>query len=70
MWNIKVIASAEGEENIKQYLYMRWLVNGEIACMEIDVSKEVETMTLLIKSENEELAGFVSKYIEGFMKLN
>lgn len=38
--------------------------------MELDVNKEVETMTLLIKCENEEFAGFVSKYIEDFLVLN
>ena len=41
MWNIKVIASADEEENIKQFLYMRLLQGGEIACLELDVNKEV-----------------------------
>ena len=61
IWNISVMASAESEENIKLYLYM--MVKNEIACMEFEVNKEVETMTLMVKSENEEFAGFVSKYV-------
>ena len=32
--------------------------------------KEVETLTLVVKCENEELAGFVCKYVEDFIKLN
>ena len=61
IWNISVTASAESEENIKLYLYM--MVKNEVACMEFEVNKEVETLTLMVKSENEEFAGFVSKYV-------
>ena len=56
------MASAESEDNIKLYLYLM-IKNGEVACMEFEVNKEVETMTLMVKSENEEFAGFVSKYV-------
>ena len=34
------------------------------------MNKEVETITLVVKSEDEELAGFLSKYVEDFLKLN
>lgn len=44
-----MIASAEDEENIKQFLYLK-LQNGDLACLELEVNKEVETLTLLIKS--------------------
>jgi len=30
----------------------------------------VGTITLMTKCENEELAGFVSKYVEEFLKIN
>ena len=46
------------------------MVKTEIACMEFEVNKQVETLTLMVKSENEEFAGFVSKYVEDFLKLN
>lgn len=32
--------------------------------------KVAETMTLMVKSEDEELSGFISKYVEEFLKLN
>lgn len=69
LWNVSVIASMETEESIKQYLYFR-LSRGDKACMELTITKEVETLALVVKTENDELAGFVSKYVEDFMKLN
>lgn len=51
MWSVKVIASADTEESIKQFLYIR-LLSGDLACLELEVNKEIETLTLLIKSEN------------------
>lgn len=38
--------------------------------MECCFSKAADTMTLMIKSDDEELAGFVSRYVEDFLKLN
>lgn len=49
---------------------MKLYHKNEIACMEFEVMKEVETLTLVVKCKNEELAGYVSKYIEDFIKLN
>lgn len=69
LWSISVIASVESEESIKQYLYLK-LIRGDKACMELTIAKEVETFSLVVKTQNEELAGFVSKYVEDFMKLN
>lgn len=31
--------------------------------MEYQVTKVAETMTLMVKSEDEELSGFISKYV-------
>ena len=38
--------------------------------MEFTVQKLPETLTLMIKCDDEELAGFISKYIEDFLKTN
>ena len=38
--------------------------------MEMDVDKEGKVMTLTTKCQNEEFAGFVSKYVEEFLKIN
>ena len=54
---------------MKIYLYCK-LVKGEIACMEFQVLKEAETMTLLVKSENEELGVFIGRYVEELLKMN
>lgn len=62
------MASAETEDNIKLYIYLK--KHGDVACTEVEVNKQVETITLIVKSENEEFAGFVCKYIEGFLKIN
>ena len=73
MWNVTVLASAESEEEIKFYNYCRVQEeegNLGIACMECCFSKAADTMTLMIKSDDEELAGFVSRYVEDFLKLN
>jgi hypothetical protein len=61
-----VLASADSEEEIKFYNYCRVQESeGDlgVACMEFCVHKLPETMTLMIKCEDEELAGFVSRYI-------
>mgnify|MGYP000959089056 CR=1 FL=1 len=73
MWNITVLASGETEEEIKLYNYCR--VQSEegnlgVTCMECCFHKLPETMTLMIKSEDDELAGFVSRYIEDILRLN
>jgi hypothetical protein len=68
IWNIHVMASAETEDNIKLYIYLK--KHADVACTEVEVNKQVETVTLIVKSENEEFAGFVCKYIEGFLKIN
>ena len=41
-----------------------------MACMECCFSKLAETVTLMIKSDDEELAGFVSRYVEEIFKVN
>ena len=73
MWNIQVLASNDTEDEIKLYNYCKvQSVEGDlgIACMEFCVQKLPETVTLMIKCEDEELAGFISKYIEDFLKTN
>lgn len=38
--------------------------------MEFCVNKLSETVTLMVKCEDDELAGFVSRYVEEFLRLN
>ncbi len=59
------MASAEDEDTIKLYLYtkIKHQEKSEISLLELQVIKAAETMTLMIKSEDEELAGFISKYV-------
>ncbi len=66
------MASAEDDDTIKLYLYckIKHEEKQEIALLEFQVIKIAETMTLMIKSEEEELSGFISKYVEEFLKLN
>jgi hypothetical protein len=56
MWNIIVLASAESEEEIKFYNYCKvQTVDRDLgtACMECCFSKLADTMTLMIKSDDE-----------------
>ena len=66
LWNVTVLASAESAEEIKFYCYCR-VQSAEkylgVACMECCLHKLPETATLMIKSDDDELAGFVSRYI-------
>ena len=38
--------------------------------MELEANLDAETITLMTKCENEEFAGFVSKYVEEVLKIN
>ncbi len=59
------MASAEDEDTIKLYLYakIKHQQKSEICLLELQIIKAAETMTLMIKSEDEELSGFISKYV-------
>ncbi len=67
MWRISVMASGTEDDTIKMYLYGKV---DKVACMELEANTSAGTITLMTKCENEELAGFVSKYVEGFLKEN
>lgn len=61
-----MLASAESEEEIKFYNYCKVQTADSdlgVCCMECVFNKLAETVTLMIKSDDEELAGFVSRYI-------
>ena len=38
--------------------------------MELEMNIPVKTLVLISKSENEELAAFMSKYVEDLLKVN
>ena len=68
LWRVYNLAAGEEEGTLKMYFYCK--VDSQIACMELEASPDVGTLTLMTKCESEELAGFISKYVEGFLKLN
>ena len=45
------MASMESEESIKEYLYFK-MKKGDIVCMELTITKEVDTMGLIVKTQN------------------
>ena len=42
----------------------------DVALLEVQVNKLADTVTIMVKTQNQEASGFVSKYVEEFLKLN
>lgn len=62
-----MMATGMEDNIIKMYFYCK---ATKVACMELEANLEAETITIMTKCENEELAGFVSKYMEESLKTN
>lgn len=69
MYRIYSIATAEEETSMKFYMFAQHN-NGVRVCLQLDINKPDNQLLLIVKSANEELASFVSKYVEEFLKYN
>ena len=54
---------------MKFYMYAQHKSELRV-CLQLDINKPEQQMQLVVKSTNEELASFVSKYVEEFLKYN
>lgn len=54
---------------MKFYMYAQHKLEQRI-CLQLDINKEAHTLLLIVKSQNEELAAFISKYVEEFLQSN
>lgn len=68
-WRIYSIATAEEETFMQFYLYAEHK-SGVKACLQLDINKTDSTLMLKVKCQNEELAGFISKYVVEFLQYN
>jgi|JI9StandDraft_2_1071091.scaffolds.fasta_scaffold1012157_1 hypothetical protein len=54
---------------MKFYMYAQHK-SGIRVCLQLDIHKPDQQMQLVVKCTNEELASFVSRYVEEFLKYN
>ena len=62
--NVYCVAAGEMEGEMKFYFFSQHLGSGKYIFMEVQISKNNRTLTFTVKSEDDELAAFYSKYIE------
>lgn len=68
-WRIYSIATAEEETFMQFYMYTEHK-SGLKTCLQLDINKTTSTLMLKVKCVNEELAGFISQYVLGFLQYN
>jgi hypothetical protein len=68
-WRIYSIATSEDDSQMQFYMYTEHKAGLKIIMM-LEISKADQVLTLKVKCGNEELAGFVSKYVEEFLQYN